>query len=155
MARHPIDPAAAWQTACWILRNMGVPTQCLKNLALDGLVRVKSDASRFPFRYYSVADVNRYIREAKRNGNPESERFRTVETRCRSKVRAASCAARRVEPAAPGHAPASEPRTLPSQQTKGREPYGPTDRRTSPSLRLRSQHDRQRRRTGASWQSGH
>jgi hypothetical protein len=90
MARHPIDPAAAWQTACWILKNMGVPTQCLKNLALDGVIRVKSDTSRFPSRYYSVADVNRYIREAKRNGYPEAERFQTAETRRPSRARAAS-----------------------------------------------------------------
>jgi hypothetical protein len=90
MARHKIDPAAAWQTACWILKNMGVPTGCLKNLALDGQVRVKSDTSRFPSRYYNVADVNRYIREAKRNGYPESERFHTVDTARRSNARAAS-----------------------------------------------------------------
>lgn len=90
MARHQIDPAAAWQTASWILSNMGVPTGCLKNLALDGRVRIKTDVTRFPSRYYSVADVNRYIREAKRDGYPEAERFRTADVGRRSRARAAS-----------------------------------------------------------------
>jgi hypothetical protein len=90
MARHPIDPDAPWQTACWILKHMGVPTGCLKNLAIDGRVRVRSDVTRFPSRYYSVADVNRYIREAKRNGYPEAERFHPTDTRRRPKARAAS-----------------------------------------------------------------
>jgi hypothetical protein len=92
MARTPIDPAATWQTAAWILKmkNMGIPTQCLKNLALDGKIAIKTDASRFPFRYYSVADDNAYIRDAKRNGYPDSERFRTVDTRREPKARAVS-----------------------------------------------------------------
>jgi hypothetical protein len=79
MERRDIDPAAPWQTACWIYRITHVPMSTVKNLALQGLIRFKVDHSRFPSFYYNVADINRYIEETRRDGHPESTRFRTVE----------------------------------------------------------------------------
>jgi hypothetical protein len=80
MARRDIDPASQWQTACWLYRWTHIPATTVQKLALQGLVRVKIDHSRYPSFFYSVADINRWIQEARRDGLPEATRFRMVET---------------------------------------------------------------------------
>ncbi len=67
-----LDRTSDWQTAHYMKAHFGVGPHLLKGLALDGVVRIKSDKSKWPSHWYSVTDVRAYVEDQVKNGIPDS-----------------------------------------------------------------------------------